>query len=60
MDGNHQDRIGNKQTVFEDVSWTLCKKSKLWLPQHKKQASATVLSQKNKIASIEHWQRRSS
>jgi len=36
MDENHQDKIESKLVVTEDVKWQVNRKSKLWVPKHKK------------------------
>src|SRR2546426_398752 len=36
MDENHQDKTESKLVVTEDVRWRVNRKSKLWLPKHKK------------------------
>ena len=37
MDETPQDEIGSKSIASEDVRWVFNKRSKLWVPQHKKQ-----------------------
>src|SRR6266705_6024017 len=36
MDENHQDKTESKLIVTEDVRWRVNRKSKLWVPKHKK------------------------
>src|SRR5205807_8430708 len=36
MDENHQDKTESKLVVTEDVRWRVNRKSKLWVPKHKK------------------------
>jgi uncharacterized protein YjbI with pentapeptide repeats len=36
MDETHQDETGSKSIAVEDVRWVFNKRSKLWVPQHKK------------------------
>ncbi len=36
MDENHQDKTASKLIATEDVRWEVNKKSKLWVPKHKK------------------------
>jgi len=36
MDENHQDKTESKLIATEDVRWEVNRKSKLWVPKHKK------------------------
>src|SRR5205807_7717284 len=36
MDENHQDKTESKLIATEDVRWGINRKSKLWVPKHKK------------------------
>src|SRR6266487_1631215 len=36
MDENHQDKTENKLIAMEDVRWEVNRKSKLWVPKHKR------------------------
>src|SRR5215469_14192552 len=36
MDENHQDKTESKLIATEDVRWGVNRKSKLWVPKHKK------------------------